>query len=185
MFQELISSSPFWTIVGVVIGVLLGEGSRYIRYRIRIFKLKRIVSEELRSLKMQIPLKVDIIKQIIENLKSQKILQGLSVESINIGYLDHISELYEHLPKLQRNCLHVIYETVRIADDFLNHFYDRIIVCIKEKIIDEPFAAYIGHFEDVLQSFHVVSELIDSYLNDRMRQFIPIFTDRSTRGMMH
>ncbi|MFV9646126.1 MAG: hypothetical protein ACNYWU_09915 [Desulfobacterales bacterium] len=180
MLEKLITSSSFWAIIGVFIGFILGEGARYIRYRIRISKLKRIIHDELKSLKNQIPLKEDIVQQIIAALKNQKVLSGQSVGSINIGYKKHISELNEHLSKLQRNCLHVIYENLRVADDFLDNFKKNIIETIKEKIVEEPFEAYTGYLEDIQRSYKVVSELIDSYLNKEVIDVFGVDRKRNT-----
>lgn len=76
------------------------------------------------------------------------------------------------MSKLQRNCLHVIYEKLRVADDFLDNFKKNIIETIKERIVEQPFEAFTGHLEDIQGSYKAVSELIDSYLN---KEVIDVF----------
>lgn len=171
MFSELIRSEYFRNLIsvilGVILGFLLGEGSRYLRYWLRIRRLKRIVKEELRSILFQIPLKRDVVNQIITKLENQRILSGVSVGIINTGYKQHITELYEHLSFLQRNCLHVIHEHLNLADKTLFSFEHEIISAIREKIIKNPFETYKGRFQDILKSFDVVEGLIKGYLNGK------------------
>ncbi len=166
-FLELTKSSSFWTLVGVMLGFLLGEGSRYLRYRVRICKLKEIVKKELRSILAQIPQKRDIVNQIIYNLEKQQILPGLSVAIINTGYKQHIAELYEHLNVLQRNCLHVIHDRLDVADRVLSSFEHDLISAMREKILHDPFKAYKGRFEDIFKSYDVVENLIKDYLDEK------------------
>ena len=53
----ILNEDSFWAIVYVVIGFLLGEGSRVARAKFRIRKLKRTIREELISIHKQIDLK--------------------------------------------------------------------------------------------------------------------------------
>ncbi len=174
MFSQLIKSPSFWSLIGVIIGVilgfLLGEVSRYIRYRLRIYKLKYIVKDELKSILAQIPQKKDIVNKIIVSLEkegSQEILSGLSVGIINTGYKQHIAELYEHLSLLQRNCLHVVHESLNIADKTLFSFENDFISALRENIIETPYTAYRGRFGDILKSYDVVEGLIKGYLDGK------------------
>jgi hypothetical protein len=134
---------------------------------LRIYRLKRIVKEELKSILSQIPLKKDIVNQIISSLEKQRILSGLSVKIVNTGYNRHIEELYEHLTVLQRNCLHVIHEHLAVADKILFSFEQDFLSAKREQIIDNPFDAYKGRFRDILNSYSVVEKLIKGYLKGK------------------
>jgi len=165
MCSELVKSASFWGLIGVILGFLLGEGSRYLRYRLRIRNLKCIIRQELKSILVQIPQKEKIVTQIIVKLDEQQILPGVSVGIINTGYKQYIKELYEHLSFLQRNCLHIIYERLDVADKTLFSFEHDFVSVIREKIIDKPFEAYKGRFQDILESYDVVKNLIKGYLD--------------------
>ena len=165
--SELLKSPPFWTIVGVLTGFLLGEGSRYIRYRLRISRLKKLIKDELRSILFQISQKKDIVQQIIAKLKSHAILSGVSVAIINTGYRQHIAELYEHLTVLQRNSLPVIHERLEVADRVLDSLEHDLPSALREKIINDPFKAYQGRMEDIFESYGAVEDLIRKYLNGK------------------
>jgi len=165
MLLELIKSGGFWGLVGVTLGVLLGEGSRYIRHRARIRKLKRIILEELKSIQAQIPQKIDIIKKIISALKKREMLGGISVRAFTVAYNQHIGELYEHLTLLERNCLHVIYEKLRNADDVLFSLEEDFVTAVRDGIIKDPYAAFRDRLQDFLENYRVTNKLIESYLD--------------------
>ena len=171
MASELIKLPYFWNLVSVIVGVILGfvlsEVYRHRHYRSRIRNLKRMVKEELKSILAQIPWKKTIIREIIDNLDEQKVLSGVSVGIMNTGYKQHIAELYEHLSILQRNCLHVIYERLDIADKTLSSLEQNIKSAVREKIIDKPFQLYKSRLQEILHSYDVVEDLIKKYLNGK------------------
>ncbi len=171
MFSELIKSPYFWDLIkiisSIILGFLLGEGIRYLRYRSRIRRLKCIIKEELRSILAQIPQKRGVVNQIITKLENQRILPGVSVGIINTGYKQHITELYEHLSFLQRNCLHVIHEHLNLADKTLFSFEHELISAIQERIIKNPFETCKRRFQDILKSYDVVEDLIKGYLDGK------------------
>ena len=168
LFSELIKSQSFWgvfgSVVGVILGFLIGEGSRVFRYRWRICKLKHLVKEELRSILKQIPQKKEIVSQIITTLDLGRYLPGVSVRIMNTGYKQFISELYEHLIDLQRNCLHVIHENLNVAEETLSSFERDFLTALEKGVIDNPYAAYKTRFQEILESYDIVVELIESYL---------------------
>jgi hypothetical protein len=80
------SSSPWIALAGVAVGFLLGEGSRYVRYRVEISRNKRLVKAELQTVLAQLPQKCDILNQAIEHMKSQRFMPTLSVRTVTLGY---------------------------------------------------------------------------------------------------
>src|SRR4029077_17526173 len=138
----LIDTASFWAIVGVMLGFVLGEGSRLVRHWFRIARLKRLVRDELVSLRMQIPQKRDIVGNMITSLDQRKVLPGISVSAVSTGYRHHISELYEHLSIIKRNCLHVIHEPLRLSDQIVNRFVDDFQAASRDKVLADPFAAF-------------------------------------------
>ncbi|HDL01749.1 MAG TPA: hypothetical protein ENH23_05910 [candidate division Zixibacteria bacterium] len=133
LIELLIGSQSFWAIVGVILGVALGEGIRWVRHCQRICTLKKIVCEELRSIKNQLIQKKDIINQAIDHLQKKALMSTMSVRLLGRGYQENIGELYIHLSDLERNCLHVIFERLRIADDLLDSLENNFMTAVKEK----------------------------------------------------
>jgi hypothetical protein len=158
-------NQPFWALAGVVVGFFLSEGSRYVRERIRIFRLKRAIHKELESIKSQIPQKQDIVAQIVKSLENKVLLPGESVPIISLGYNEAIKELYVHLCPNQRNCLHVIYARLRIADERLISFLHDFISMIKDGILEDPWKAFADQLREINSSYDIVLKLITSYLS--------------------
>jgi len=164
-FGVLVQSNSFWTIVGVLLGTFLGEGIRWVRKKKRRRDLKAIVREELNCIKQQILQKNHMIAEIITALNKREILSGDSVPIMDTAYRRHIGELYEHLTLKQRNCLHVIHERLRSADELLSSFEPRIsdeVLRLGASV--QPYVKYKTLFKDHQESYDVVTKLIDSYL---------------------
>ena len=164
IIEKVIEKKEFWALVGVFVGFLLAEVARFLRYRCRIHKLRSILREELKNIPAQIEQKKDIIRQAIDQLKNRSVLPTSSVRVLQTGYIENISELYTHLSERERNCLHVIYERIRIADDLLDNFESKFLTIVQEGIITDPYQFYFARFSDTLKSYDIVQELIKSYL---------------------
>src|SRR5262249_18575352 len=159
--------ASFWAIVGVVLGFALGEGSRLVRGWFRIARLKKLVRDELLSIRMQIPQKREIVGNIIASLDQRKLLPGISVSAVNTGYRHHISEVYEHLSLIQRNCLHVIHEHLRLSDEIVNRFFDDFQAVTRNKVVDDPFRAFKSMLSEIDGSYQKAETLITSYLSNK------------------
>jgi hypothetical protein len=183
MISETIGSSVgIWTIIGpiggVIIGLMLGEGLRIVRESIRIGKLKKMIRKELESIKAMIPQKKSIVQQMLNALNKKKILPGISVGIINIGYRSHIHELYEHLSFKERECLHVIYEILAISDDVLKSFDLEITDDIfKSEMLGKTWLdfekKYNARLRETLTSYDKVENLIEGYLEGRIPNVLP------------
>lgn len=159
------SNTPAWVgLAGVAIGFFLGEGSRYVRYRLDIRRNRKIIKSELQSILAQIPLKRDILQQAIKHLKTRQILPTKSVHMVAVGYYSVLKDLYPHLKPVERNCLHVIFEHLRVAEELLDGFVDSIESAVKNKIISDPWVVFSDQLQDILGSYDQVENLIRSYL---------------------
>ena len=160
-------SSEIAGLIGVVLGFGLSEFSQYVKYRGRIRRLRVVVTEELKSIRQQISQKTEILDQAITKLKQKRIRPTLSVHALTIGYRSVLGELYGHLGDLDRNCLHVIYEYLRVGDETMDRFETDIVRALKEKIIDDPYEMYAGRLGEVLSAYQQAEKLIDSYLEGK------------------
>ena len=159
------SIQPWLALIGVVVGFLLGEGSRLGRYFWQIRRNKELVRSELRAVLAQIPQKRDILNQAIPALRQGHVLPMQSVRAVATGYQSVLEDLYPHLSDLERNCLHVIYERLRVADEFMDAFEENLTRIVREKTFPDPWSVHIGKIEEMLQSYAVVEELARSYLS--------------------
>lgn len=156
--------SPWIALVGVVVGFLLGEGSRYLRYRVDIWRNKRLVRTELQSVLAQLPQKRDILKQAIGHMSQQRFLSMISVSTVTLGYYSIQESLYPHLKPIERNCLHIIFERLRVADEQMDRMDEAFMRAVKDKVLADPWIVFAGRCEELLASYDVVAKLAASYL---------------------
>ena len=167
-----------WGLIGVVLGFALGEGSRLIRERLRIRRLKGAIRSELQAILAQIPDKEDMLRQAINALENRTVLPMAAVRFATTAYGSSIGDLYEHYSDLDRNCLHVIYERLRVSDSRTESFFEDFLKSIKDKVIDDPWKAYVTHLVEIDESFKVVKRLIDSFLTGKADDVFHIIEKR-------
>jgi hypothetical protein len=158
---------PWWALAGVVVGFCLGEGTRYARYRWEIHRNRRLVKEELKAVLAQLPQKREILSKAIASLKQKRTLSTQSVHLIATGYTAVVDQLYAHLTLHERNCLHVIYERLRVADAEMDEFENHFLELIRNEQVDDPWSSYVGRLEDHLRSLETVEELAKSYVTGK------------------
>ncbi|MAL98034.1 MAG: hypothetical protein CL583_06245 [Alteromonadaceae bacterium] len=154
-------------IVGVLLGFMLGEGARWIRYRYSIRVAKAALAAEIRADFAQLPKKLDIFQQSVSAMKKGQVLRMQSVHFAVSGYNRAISGFYPHFTTKERTCLHVIYENFRIVDEFMDEFEDRIVAATKDEAIRDPWTIYINKCNDLMASLEVQKHLAQSYLEGK------------------
>jgi hypothetical protein len=157
--------SPFVGLIGAVIGFCLAEGSRYFTRRMEISQNREILRTELESVLAQLPQKRDILLQAINHMEGERFMPTSGVRMMISGYAAIILPLYPHLKPLERNCLHVIYERLRFADEFLDKLEDSFAKSIKDEVFPKPFIVYRDRLRELLNSYDVVEKLVRSYLS--------------------
>ena len=103
----------------------------------------------------------------------------LSVRFITTGYRAVLDDMYPHLSLKERNCLHVIYERLRLADEQMDTFEKNFISAMKDKIISDPVTVYVGRLQEFLDSLTVVEALARDYINNKP---VDVFGTTSNRG---
>lgn len=161
------SSSPWIALAGVAVGFVLAEGSRYLRYRVEIWRNKRLVRTELTTVLAQIPQRRDILQQAISSMKQERFMPMLAVRTVTTGYASVHQSLYPHLTPIERNCLHVIFERLRVADEQMDGMHDAFTKAVKDGVLQEPWVYFIGRCEELLQSYEIAAELAASYLAEK------------------
>ena len=174
--------TPAWGLVGVLLGFFLGEGNRLIREECRIHKLKKVLKSELRSIRSQIESKEDILLQAIQECKTRRILPTISVRTVRTGYDAHIDDLYIAYSGLERNCLHVIYERLRICDELMDAFDKNFQESLERGIVKEPWDVAINQLEELLQSYDVIDKLIQSFLEGTPKDVFPRMSSANTHN---
>lgn len=158
-----------WNISGVLVGVAAGwsitQLTGLLTDRKRIRDLKSMLKAELESVACQLAPKRDIIRQILAGLERGGLLPGTSVHSLRVTYDNFGAELFPHLTVKERNCLHVIYEQLRIVDDVLDSFFADFASEDKRGVLEDPMAAFKSLLADLDMTCEKLKELIKSYLD--------------------
>lgn len=76
-----------------------------------------------------------------------------------------ITELAPYLSTKERNLLHVAYERLRVGDEILASYAADLLNALKEKVMGDPWQAYIDRITGQIDSYKVVRELLRSYLD--------------------
>lgn len=171
--------APAWGIIGVVVGYCLSEGTRLIREKCRIHKLKRVLKAELRTVRGQIRDKKNILHQAIQACENKRVLPMISVRIVRTGYDVHINDLYETYSDRERNCLHVIYERLRISDEKMDSFHKDMEESLGAGVVEQPWDVATNQLRDLLDSYDVIDQLIQSFLDGDP---VHVFTQSSSSG---
>ena len=151
-------------LVGVIVGFLLSELSQSWRARSRIARARSAVTNELRSLHGQIPQLKDICNRAIKELRARTLLPTLAVPAMSSAYDANIEELQAHLTVRERNCLHIIYSRLNVADKVLSELEQDFRSAMSQSVFDNPFEAFADRLTDIYRSYDVIDTLIASFL---------------------
>ena len=163
--MSFLKNNPEWfAIIGVIVGFSLSIISQYVHYRFRIRRMKKIIVDELKVIKSQLRDFRGIINQIIGALSQNQLLPGNAVGVMNVGYNKFFEDVYEHLSLEERNCLFYIHRTLVVGQETMNAFAQEFQEVVKNKVLENPHAAYITKFRDLLVAYDTVEQMIDSYI---------------------
>ena len=157
-------ASPLWGLAGVWLGWFLNQRTVEGREKKRVEKLQNMLKGELASLLCQLPDKRDIIRRIISSLDAGKLLPGESVHALRVVYDHYGPELFEYLDDKERNCLHVVYEGLRVLDRNLDAFCADFMAARANETYPDPRKAFKSRFGDLDRTCAELEELIKGYL---------------------
>ncbi len=120
--------------------------------------------DELGAIKSQIYQKKDVADKIIQALDGGGLLGGIGVPTIDCAYSKFFPDLYGHLSRKERNCIHLVYSRMHNTDKILNDFESEFRSAVTEGVIDNPRRAYAGRLSDCKENYQIVIKLIDSLL---------------------
>ena len=165
--------TPAWGLIGVLLGFCLGEGNRLVREWCRIRRLKKVIEADLRSIQAQIESKKDILIQAIQSFQNGRVLPTISVRTVRTGYDAYLGSLYLTYSEQERNCLHVIYERLRISDEIMDSFRKNFQEDLKSGLLKRPWDIAVSRLEELLESYDVINGLIQSFLDGTPKDVFP------------
>ncbi len=170
LIYKIIENNGFWALVGAIIGNVIIKWLRDVFLRKRV---KKALRNELKRNMSTVIFKKDIIRQIIENLKLERILTGKSVHSASNVYNKYLSMLSIYLSKIENDNLHIIYEHLRHNDEFMDEFESRLRYDIDSNRIDDVWSKHIREFDEIDKDYDKILSLIKDYLNNKPKDVIP------------
>src|SRR5439155_8318358 len=156
------------TLIGVIVGFMLGEGSRLLRDSWRVRQLRQAMRAECQSLIAQIPQLIDLTQKCVASLQGGNVLPGLHVPAATVVYQSVIAELAPHLTEKERNLLHVCYERLRVGDELLTNYATEVLdgLALRSKLPGfEPFGPYGVMLKEQVESYRIVQRLLHSFLD--------------------
>ena len=152
------------TLGGVALGFFLQFFFQKRRDEALLIKKRVAIESELGTNAALIPQKKDLLLNIQSKLRKGKLLRGSSVRLPAYCYLNYIGEVSVSLTNRQRENLVIIYETLRIIDDYMDHLHAEYLE-MKQSVIGSSFhKSYIGEIGDLVDQCSLVEILIKKYL---------------------
>ena len=156
------------TLGGAFGGVVLGFFLQFLYQKRRdeaLLTKKRVAIEsELRTNAVLIPQKKDLLLKIQSKLRKSELLRGSSVRFPAYCYLDHIGEVSVSLTSRQRENLVIIYETLRIIDEYMDHLHSEYMEMKQSANVPNFRRSYIGEIGDLVDQCSLAETLIEKYL---------------------
>lgn len=142
-------SGGLWSILGVVIGFGLAELTQWFKVRRIEQSLRAGLVAELKAIVRMIPHKVHVISQAEAVLDSSRIMNTSSTH-----FPDHVyHRILETAPSLlsgtERDCLHILYERLRITDQMMDGLEGRFHHISETHTIEMAVRGTAGALDDV------------------------------------
>ena len=160
-------TEAIWSLLGVVLGFALAEGAQWLkRYRLRK-RLRESLVAELQSITRMVPSKVDVLSQAKRHFKVSRVMPAQATRFPRDIYLRVIVEAPEILEKWERDCLHIIYERLRVVDDAMDSMEERFISMNSACSSEQAISAAVGSIDDLKYALSQTSELAQSVISGK------------------
>ncbi len=155
-------------VLGTLGGVALGFFLQFLHQKRRdealIIKKCAAIESELGTNAILIPQKKKLLMDIQNNLCKGKLLRGSSVHFPAYCYLGYIGEVIVSLTSRQRENLVIIYETLRIIDEYMDQLHSEYMKMKQNANVPDFRESYIGELGDLVKECSLAETLISKYL---------------------
>jgi len=156
------------TLGGAFGGVALGFFLQFLYQKRRdealLIKKRVAIESELGTNAALIPQKKALLLEIQSKLCEGELLRGLSVHLPAYCYLGYIGEVSVSLTSRQRENLVIIYETLRIINEYMDNLHAEYMEMKQSAIVPSFSKSYIGEIGDLVDQCSLVETLIKEYL---------------------
>ncbi len=162
--------NEFWALGGIIVGFLLSVLWEIIKNKLSIHRKRKAIESELRTNLGLIPQKIDLLNKVKTSLDQETVLPSYTVHYTTYLYDHYIGNVGPHLTEDQRSCLHVVYESMKFADRFLDSLFRDFVELRSSGQLSEPFKAFSGMCEDLIERSNLTQEMIKEYLMGKPRK---------------
>ena len=163
------------TLYGIFIGFLLAEGSRVIWLWYRRRQAVNAIEDELALNVRMLPQRLDVLRQMKEEIPKKRILPGSGVMFSTRAYEEHLHETFPKLKAIERDNLHVIYGYFRGTNEFMSSFESRIkrdlVEWRNESEVWRTYESWLGEF---MQSLNLAKSLTEKFMAGEPVDVFPI-----------
>lgn len=150
------------SLIGVVLGFLLSEGKRWYDEKSVKKNLRIALTEELGSIIRMTPSKLDILNQAEEAFGAARVMPTKSTRFPREIYIRVLVKAPEILTTKERDCLHIIYERLRVIDDSMDAMEERFNSITSAHSIGQALSALVGSIRDMKEALFQTIELAKS-----------------------
>lgn len=163
--MNIFERNEFWALIGVIIGYVLTELTRFIRTFKEKRNLRKALFDELEINYFLLEHKKDTLTNILNAIEKKEVLSGISVNAARAVYESHTSSIILLLEPIERDLIQNIYSRLEIIDTYLDNFENEIITAIKDNIANDPWAVYKSRSSDMKDNCEIIQEYIKSALD--------------------
>lgn len=158
-------SEAIWSLVGVFVGFLLSEGTQWIKRHTERRELHASLFAELQSIIRMTPSKLEILAQAEQSLRAGLIMPSVSTHFPAHAYSRVMSVAPDVLASEASDCLHVLYERLRIIDESMDAMESRFNEITKTHSVGQAVDAAIGSIQDLEKAIGTCQILAQSILD--------------------
>jgi hypothetical protein len=160
-------AEALWSLIGVFIGFLLSEGTQWLKIRFEQRGLHSAMTAELQSIVRMIPSKIDILVQARGHFANARLMPTTSTHFPNQIYWRLISSSPELVTTETRDCLHVLYERLRIIDESMDSLENRFNSIAATHSTGQAVEATTGSVGDLTEALQTCRMLAQSVLDNK------------------
>lgn len=153
-----------FSLVGVFLGFILSEGKRWLDARSLKKTLRAALLQELGSIVRMTPSKLDILEQAENAFGMARVMPTKSTRFPRETYGRVLINAPEILTTQERDCLHIIYERLRVIDDSMDTMEERFNSITATHSIGQALPALVNSIHDMKEALYQTVELAKSVI---------------------
>jgi hypothetical protein len=156
-------------LIGVALGFALSSGYQEAKGFFSRRRLKRQLLAELRANLYILPMKADILNQVLDSLEKKQHLSGESVPFCSLIYKNHYPSIAPTRSLAERNSIHFIYTTLDIIDSTMKSHSDQLLqhVGADANTLTRVFGVRKSMLLDLKEELAVMEKLIKAHLSGK------------------